>query len=62
MLTSTCRYFDKKPGYVRTEVRQMFAKVTDWTFMSSHCKHRVRHTKACQGVGRHAWARPVCAK
>jgi hypothetical protein len=62
-LKATCStYYQKRPGYVNQERRTMFARLGDWAFMTAHCKHKRRHTKACLGVGYHGWARPEDAK
>lgn len=56
-------YYNRKPGYWREDCRAMFAKVTDWAFMKSHCRHSgKRHNKACKGIGHNFALRPECAK
>lgn len=54
------RYFDRKPGYLREEVRQAAKRLTDQQFLGKVCHHsakRCRHKEACTGWNRTAWAR-----
>jgi hypothetical protein len=64
-LAASCRYWDKKPGYIAQEIRANLARESDWAFLARHCKHtdkRGQRGEMCCGVRRHLWARPDHAK
>jgi len=49
-------YYDRKPGYVRDEIRQALKRLTDREYLGKLCTHTAKGHAKCRGWNRRAWA------